>query len=271
MTRIVAVVPARMGSTRFPGKPLAPLLGRPMVEHVVRRASMCEALDAVYVATCDEEIRAAVEAFGGGVLMTSPAHERASDRVAEAAERFEADIVLMIQGDEPSVTPFMIAAAVEPLLKDSSVACVNLVRRIGSREEYLDRNTIKVVMNARGEALYFSRAPIPSADFERDFSGAASTPVFKQVCVIPFRRERLREFARLPPTPLERAESVDMLRFVEHGRTVRLVETEEETHAVDTPEDLRRVERLMKDDPLLPRYDETLCGARGFGDEGARV
>ena len=155
----------------------------------------------------------------------------------------------------------MIAAAVEPLLKDSSVACVNLVRRINSREEYFDRNTIKVVMNARGDALYFSRAPIPSADFARDSSGGAGAPVFKQVCVIPFRRERLREFARLPPTPLERAESVDMLRLVEHGLGVRLVETGEDTHAVDTPEDLRRVERLMKDDPLLRRYAERFGGA----------
>src|SRR5215212_2725887 len=118
----VAVVPARMGSSRFPGKPLAPLLGRPMVEHVVRRAAMCDLLDAVYVATCDEEIRAAVEGFGGEVLMTSAAHERASDRVAEAAERSEADIVVMIQGDEPLVTPHMIAAAVAPLLEDASVS-----------------------------------------------------------------------------------------------------------------------------------------------------
>jgi 3-deoxy-manno-octulosonate cytidylyltransferase (CMP-KDO synthetase) len=287
MTRIVAVVPARMGSSRFPGKPLAPLLGRPMVEHAVRRTSMCEALDDVYVATCDEEIRRAVEGFGGKVLMTSAAHERASERVAEAAEGFEADVVLMIQGDEPMVTPGMVAAAVEPLLKDSSVGCVNLVRRISSREEYFDRNTIKVVMDARGDALYFSRAPIPSAGFARDSSSgpgasaAGVVPVFKQVCVIPFRRERLREFARLPQTPLERAESVDMLRLVEHGLHVRLVETFEDTHAVDTPEDLRRVERLMKDDPLLRRYGEARAGAGAcasgdagaglFGDAGGRV
>jgi 3-deoxy-manno-octulosonate cytidylyltransferase (CMP-KDO synthetase) len=261
MTRIVAVVPARMGSSRFPGKPLAPLLGRPMVEHVFRRASMCGALDDVYVATCDGEIKAAVEAFGGRVLMTSPAHERASDRVAEAAESIEADIVVMIQGDEPMATPGMIAAAAEPLLKDSSAACVNLVRRIGSREEYFDRNTIKAVMNARGDALYFSRAPIPSAAFAGDPPGGATAPVFKQVCVIPFRRELLREFARLPPTPLERAESIDMLRLIEHGLGVRLVETEEDAHAVDTPEDLRRVERLMKDDPLLRRYAGRAGGA----------
>src|SRR5215207_8654944 len=116
--RVVAVIPARMGSSRFPGKPLAPLLGRPMVEHVVRRAAMCDLLDAVYVATCDEEIRAAVERFGGEVIMTSAAHERASDRVAEAAVGFEAEVIVMIQGDEPMVTPRMITASVAPLFED---------------------------------------------------------------------------------------------------------------------------------------------------------
>jgi 3-deoxy-manno-octulosonate cytidylyltransferase (CMP-KDO synthetase) len=261
MERVVAVIPARMGSSRFPGKPLAPLLGRPLIEHVLRRASMCERLDAVYVATCDEEIRAAVEGLGGEVLMTSAAHERASDRVAEAAERLEADIFVMIQGDEPMVTPEMIDAAVAPMFEDSSVACVNLARRIVTREEYVDPNTIKVVMNTCGDGLYFSRSPIPALDFARDTSSGASVhaPVFKQVCVIPFRRESLREFARLPPTPLERTESIDMLRVIEHGGRVRLVLTEVDTHAVDTPEDLRLVESLMKDDPLLRRYGEPVA------------
>lgn len=254
MSRIVAVIPARMGSSRFPGKPLAPLLGRTMVEHVFRRASLCASLASVYVATCDEEIRAAVEGFGGSVLMTSAAHERASDRVAEAAEGFDSDIVLMIQGDEPLITPAMLDAAVAPLLRDPSVGCVNLARRIESREEYLDRNTIKVVADARGDALYFSRSPIPDLGPSPDFARDGRPPVFKQVCVIPFRRDFLRRFARLPPTPLERAESIDMLRAVEHGLRVRLVETEADTHAVDTPEDLRLVEALMKEDPLARRY-----------------
>lgn len=263
MRRVVAVIPARMGSSRFPGKPLAPLLGRPMLEHVVRRAAACDMLDAVYVATCDEEIRAVVEGFGGAVLMTSAAHERASDRVAEAAEAFEADVVVMIQGDEPMVTPAMIKAAVAPLREDPAVACVNLARRLTGREEYFDRNTIKVVMNVRGDALYFSRAAIPADAFPPG-PAAALPPVFKQVCVIPFRRDFLREFARLPPTPLERAESIDMLRVIEHGGRVRLVETEAETHAVDTPEDLRLVERLMADDPLVPLYGGGMTrGGRG--------
>lgn len=256
LRRVVAVIPARMGSSRFPGKPLATLLGRPMVEHVLRRAAMCDLLDAFYVATCDEEIRAEVERLGGEVIMTSAGHERASDRVAEAAERFEAEVVVMIQGDEPMVTPSMIEASVAPLFEDASVSCVNLARRIDRREDYLDRNTIKVVSNVRGDALYFSRAPIPEGAFAHE-APEVSPRVFKQVCVISFRRDFLREFARLPQTPLERAESIDMLRAIEHGRPVRLVEIEEETHAVDTPEDLRVVEALLEQDPLVRLYDET--------------
>jgi 3-deoxy-manno-octulosonate cytidylyltransferase (CMP-KDO synthetase) len=253
MDRIVAVIPARLGSSRFPGKPLAHICGQPMIEHVVRRAMLCDLLDAVYVATCDDEIRAVVEGFGGNVLMTSSAHERASDRVAEAATHIEADIVVMIQGDEPMITPGMIEAAVAPMLQDSSVMCVNLACRITGREEYIDPNTIKVVTNVHGDGLYFSRAPIPAIGFSGDL-GEGRPPVFKQVCVIPFRRDFLREFARLPPTPLERAESIDMLRLIEHGHRVRLVEITVGTHAIDTPDDLRLVEALMKDDPLVRLY-----------------
>jgi len=229
-----------------------------MIEHVVRRAMMCYLLDAVYVATCDEEIRDVVVGFGASVIMTSVAHERASDRVAEAAETLEADIVVMIQGDEPMITPGMIASAVAPLIRDPSVECVNLTRRIVSREEYVDRNTIKVVMNVHGDALYFSRAPIPALDF----ASVERHPVFKQVCVVPFRRDFLREFARLPQTTLERAESIDMLRVVENGGRVRMVETEIDTHAVDTIEDLRFVESIMKDDPLILRYGVSRVEAR---------
>jgi len=266
MVRIVAVIPARMGSSRFPGKPLAPLLGRPMIEHVVQRATMCEQLEAVYVATCDDEIRNVVEGFGGKVIMTSAAHERASDRVAEAVEVIEAgaggsfhgsDIVLMIQGDEPMITAEMIEAAFTPMLNDETVSCVNLVRRVFAYEEFVDPNTIKVVMNSAGDALYFSRTPVPSISRTKDLPSSVSgrlpldfahagSAVFKQVCVIPFRRNFLREFARLSPTPLEQAESIDMLRVLEHGGRVRLVETDVDTHAVDTPEDLHLVEALMK-------------------------
>ena len=240
--RIVTIIPARMGSSRFPGKPLAPLQGRTMIEQVWRAAAMCASAAETYVATCDQEIKQVVESFGGQVIMTSPLHERASDRVAEAAEHISADIVIMVQGDEPLITPEMIVTTVAPMLDDCSIDCTNLIRRINDPAEYMDPNTVKVVMDSKNDALYFSRAPIPAIDS----SELASVPVYKQVCVIPFRRTFLSEFTRLKPTALEGAESIDMLRALEHGHRVRLVETQMETHAVDTPEDLRLVETLLE-------------------------
>lgn len=242
MDRIIAVIPVRMASSRFPGKPLARLHGLTMLEHVFRRAKLCSQLDDVYVATCDEEIRNTAETFGARVIMTSAAHERATDHVAEAVEHVAADIVVMIQGDEPMITPQMIHAALEPIQSDASVSCVNLVHRITSQQEFLDPNTIKVVADVNDNALYFSRSPIPHLNFE-----ATTTKVFKQVCVIPFMRRCLQEFSGLPPTPLERAESIDMLRLLENGRSVRLVETMTATHSVDTPADLQLVATMMKD------------------------
>lgn len=241
-----------MNSSRFPGKPLASLLERPMVEHVFRRTAMCELLDSVYVATCDEEIRDVIEKIGGRTIMTSFKHERATDRVAEAAEHLMADIILMIQGDEPMITPQMITDALNPMIADSSIKCVNLVQRIADENEFTDLNTIKVVMNTRGKGLYFSRNPIPAVNF----ATTENLCIYKQVCVIPFRKDFLHKFTRLPPTPLERAESIDMLRAVEHGYQIHLVETETHTHAVDTPDDLMLVESLMNEDPLISLYQE---------------
>lgn len=218
-----------------------------MIEHVFRAAKLCDVLDAVYVATCDQDIRKTVEGFGGNAIMTSSGHERASDRVAEAADLIDAaagqtsDIVVMLQGDEPMIKAEMITAAVAPMLAHPGVQCVNLVRRIVSRKHYEDPNTIKVVMNNQSEALYFSRAAIPSFELISEENIAS----YKQVCVIPFRRQFLREFSRMRPTPLEQIESIDMLRALEHGHKVHLVETEIDTHAVDSIEDLRLVESLM--------------------------
>jgi len=249
MERVVSVIPVRMESSRFPGKPLARLRGLTMVEHVFRRAKLCAQLDEVYVATCDDEIRAVAQGFGAAVIMTSAKHQRATERVAEAAEHFASDIIVMIQGDEPMITPEMVAASLAPLQSDQSISCTNLVHRIDSDREFLDPNAIKVVTDLKGDALYFSRSPIPKVDFQR-----SNPKVFKQVCVIAFRRECLLEFARLQPTPLEIAESIDMLRLLEHRRSVRLVETQAPTQSVDTPADLERVELLMHDDALLRRY-----------------
>jgi 3-deoxy-manno-octulosonate cytidylyltransferase (CMP-KDO synthetase) len=249
--KIVAVIPARMGSTRFPGKPLGLILGRPMIEHVYRRSAMCTALDDVFVATCDQEIMDAVKAFGGKPLMTSTRHQRASDRVAEAAKNFSADIIVMVQGDEPMTYPEMIEQSIAPFRGgDSGIACVNLTTRITSKAEFEDRNTIKVVIDSQGFAVYMSREPIPT----RHIKAFDQIPAFKQVCIIPFTAGSLQEFIRLSPTPLEVAESIDMLRFIEHGRKVKMVETPYSTHAVDTPEDLQLVEGLLQKDPLTRKY-----------------
>ena len=248
--RVVAVIPARMGSSRFPGKPLAPILGLPMVEHVRLRVAMCESLDAVYVATCDREIYDATERFGGQAVMTSTAHERASDRVAEVAQSMDADIFVLVQGDEPMTLPEMIDRAVEPMLEDQDIQCVNLSKRIESEKEWQDPNTIKVVTDIEGNALYFSRQPIPTDHI----LGRDQIPLLKQVCIIPFRRDVLLTYAELEPTPLEQSESIDMMRFLEHGYKVRMVETDFDTYAVDTPQDLARVEEMMRTDELTQRY-----------------
>ena len=249
--KIVAIIPARMGSSRFPGKPLAPILGCPMIEHVYRRAMMCQGLDEVYVATCDAEIFESVESFGGRAIMTASTHERASDRVAEAAADLEVDVVVMIQGDEPMTHPQMIADSLAPFHSgDPDIACVNLTARITNQKEFEDPNTIKVVMDGAGFALYMSREPIPT----RQIQNFDRIPAFKQVCIIPFTAAALQEFSRLSPTPLEIAESVDMMRFIEHGRKVKMVETSFATHAVDTPADLTYVEGLLAQDPLTQKY-----------------
>ncbi len=243
--KIVAIIPARMGSSRFPGKPLASILGKPMIEHVYRRVAMCAKLDATVIATCDEAIRASAEAFGAAVIMTSDRHERASDRVAEAARQLDADVIVMVQGDEPMISPDMIDAALAPFLAGDRVGCVNLSRRVHSEEEYENPNTIKVVSDVHANAMYMTRAPVPTLAK----SGIADTLVCKQVCVIVFTREELETYTRLAPTPLEQYESIDMLRLMEHGRPVRMVPTGRDTLAVDCPEDLTRVEEAVTSGP----------------------
>jgi len=216
-----------------------------MIGHVYERVVRNELLLTTAVATCDREISEYICALGGMAVMTSNVHERASDRCAEALEHLEKqngvkyDIVVMVQGDEPMIHPAMISEAVQPMISDRAIKVVNLMGRIKTNSEFEDNNCIKVVVDLDGNALYFSRQPVPWR------SKHAKVAMFKQVCVIPFRRDFLLEYARLAPTPLEIAESVDMMRVLEHGIRVRMVLTEHDSHAVDTPDDLARVERLM--------------------------
>jgi 3-deoxy-manno-octulosonate cytidylyltransferase (CMP-KDO synthetase) len=244
--KILALIPARMGSSRFPGKPMAPILGKPMIGHVYERVAKSPLLDVTAVATCDQEIFDYIESIGGVAVMTGDQHERASDRCAEALNKLEQangtryDVVVMVQGDEPMTHPDMIAEAVQPLLDDPTVQVVNLLGEISDVAEFEDRNCIKVVCDLNRNALYFSREPIPTR------CKVDEIPMGKQVCIIPFRRDFLLEYTRLAPTPLEIAESVDMMRVLEHGMKVRMAPTRHSTQAVDTLEDLKKVERLMQ-------------------------
>lgn len=244
--KILALIPARMGSSRFPGKPMAPILGKPMIGHVFERVAQSPLLTHTAVATCDQEIFDYVESIGGMAVMTSDEYERASDRCAEALLKLESkyqikyDIVVMVQGDEPMTHPDMIAEAVQPLIDHPEVMVVNLLGKIKDTAEFEDRNCIKVVCDLNLNAMYFSREPIPTR------CKVDSIPMGKQVCVIPFRRDFLLEYTRLAPTPLEIAESVDMMRVLEHGMRVRMASTIHDTQAVDTPDDLKKVERLMQ-------------------------
>ena len=253
--RKVAIIPARMASSRFPGKPMALIHGLPMIGHCLHRVQMCEELDETYVATCDVEIASYIESIGGMAIMTADTHQRASDRAAEAMLAVEkmtgkrTDILIMVQGDEPMDTPQMISDAIAPMQDDPSINVVNLMGKIESLEEFEDPNTVKVVVDQSGHALYFSREPIPSRK-----KGVDTVPMLKQICVIPFRRDYLLKFNSLAEMPLESIESVDMMRVLEHGDTVKMVLTDEPSFGVDTPADLVLAEKTMANDHLMSMY-----------------
>jgi len=253
--RILAIIPARMASSRFPGKPMALIHGMPMIGHCYCRVQRCQALSDTYVATCDREIFDYIESIGGKAIMTADTHERASDRAAEAMLKIEeqtgerTDILVMVQGDEPMDTPQMISEALAPMLADERIDVVNLVSPISSTDEFEDPNTVKVVIDSSGNALYFSREPIPSRK-----KWSEEVPMQKQVCVIPFRRDYLLKFNSTPETPLEKIESVDMLRVLESGAKVRMIPTSYPSIGVDTPQHLERVAELMREDTLMKDY-----------------
>lgn len=252
---VAAVIPSRMGSTRYPGKPLCDIHGMSMIEHVYRRTRMSDAVDGTYVATPDQEIKEETESFGGEAIMTG-SHPRATDRVAEAAEDLDADIVVVMQGDEPLVYPDMLDAAIAPVRDEDDVKVTNLAKPVPNEEEYRDPNNVLTVVDEDWNALYFSRSPIPHIH-EGTFEDA---PVYHQVCVIPFEREFLFEFTDMAETELEQTESIDMLRLLENGYDVRMVETERDTYPVDTPEDHEKVNEMMTSDSLYEKYQ----GASGI-------
>jgi 3-deoxy-manno-octulosonate cytidylyltransferase (CMP-KDO synthetase) len=251
----IAIIPARLNSSRFPGKPMKNILGMPMIGHCYIRTSFCKDLSDTYVATCDKEVYDYILSIGGKAVMTDIKHERASDRAAEAMLKIEKmtdkkiDIVVMVQGDEPMVTPRMISDAITPLLEHNEINVVNLMSNINSIKEFEDPNEVKVVVDKFNNAMYFSREPIPSRK-----KGSQQTSMLKQVCIIPFRRDYLLKFNNTHETLAEIIESIDMMRIIENGEKVKMVMTQENSFSVDTQQDLFRVEKMMRSDVLIKKY-----------------
>jgi 3-deoxy-manno-octulosonate cytidylyltransferase (CMP-KDO synthetase) len=238
--QVVAVIPARFASTRFPGKPLADIDGRPMIEHVYRLVAASPAVSRVVVATDDLRIATRVTDFGGKVRLTRADHKTGMDRLAEVIASLECDIVVNVQGDEPLLDSRAIAEVVAPFV-DASVQMTTLYRRINDAAELANPNVVKVVLDRAGFALYFSRAPIP---FARD-PRAGWPPLYKHIGLYAYRRSALLVLATLEQTPLERAESLEQLRALEHGIRIKAVETQYDSIGVDTPADLEQVRRLL--------------------------
>jgi 3-deoxy-manno-octulosonate cytidylyltransferase (CMP-KDO synthetase) len=241
--RVAVVIPARYGSRRFPGKPLAPLRGRPLIQHVIELAKEAALPSRVVVATDDARIAAAAEEVGAEVRITSPAHPSGTDRVAEAARDLGEEILVNVQGDEPCVPPSAIDRAAQPLLADKAVDMVTLAHIVDA-EAARDPNAVKVVCDRQSNALYFSRLPIP---FIRDRADVHSLPVYlRHVGVYAYRRDVLFKLAEVPPTPLAQAESLEQLRALEHGFTIRVQRVDWTAHGVDTPADLERAEAYLQ-------------------------
>ncbi|MDP6620063.1 MAG: 3-deoxy-manno-octulosonate cytidylyltransferase [Nitrospinota bacterium] len=264
---VLCVIPARWGSSRFPGKPLAEMAGHPMIEHVYRRAQAAAGISKTLVATDDDRIAEAVAAFGGEVRMTRPDHPSGTDRVAEVAGGEDGDgyeVVVNVQGDEPLIHPEDIAAAVAPLLQDPGLEMSTLAVPLGGAEDFLDPNVVKVVVGEAGNALYFSRVALP---YMRDQLKGAMPPAsalesawvslpcrpLKHLGLYAYRRDWLLRLAGLPPSPLEESERLEQLRALEEGAWISVVEVAHDSLGVDVPNDLTR---LMSDSALRAALEE---------------
>lgn len=244
--KILLLIPARMGSSRFPGKPLVKILNKtPMIGFIYNNIKNSKVIRNSYVATCDEEICNYIKSINGNYVMTSKKHERASERCSEALIKIEKklkikfDIVTMLQGDEPLISLKMIEKGIIPLINDKNVNVTNLISKIYTKDEFIDKNCIKVVFDKNLNALMFSRNPIPSKNYKKYYG-------FKQVCSISFRRNFLIKYLRMKETTLEKLESIDMLRVLENGFPVKLVEIKGKIQSVDTKKDLIKVNKILQ-------------------------
>jgi len=244
--KVVAIIPARYASTRLPGKPLADIAGKPMVWRVYEQAMKARLIEEVWVATDDVRVYDAVKAEGGNALMTSPEHPSGTDRLAEAAENIIADIYVNVQGDEPMLPPGMIDEAVAPMLDYPALNMCTVARETSDPYEMTDPAVVKVVMDEVGNALYFSRSPIP---FHRDLWGGPlyinGGSCYKHIGLYVYRRDFLFRYAKFAPTALEQKEKLEQLRALGHGEKIKVVVTKHESIGVDTPEDLEKVRGIL--------------------------
>jgi 3-deoxy-manno-octulosonate cytidylyltransferase (CMP-KDO synthetase) len=252
--KIAAVIPARYGSTRFEGKPLADILGKPMIQHVYEGVSQSKLIDEIIVATDDQRILEVVQRFGGRAVMTSPDHTTGSDRVAEVARKLKPEIIVNVQGDEPLIKSSTIDKAIRPLLTDKTISISTLMTRIDEVKDWLNPHIVKVVVDQKNFALYFSRSPIP---FPRDlhlerlesnpFGTKRPLPkrVFKHIGVYVYPRNFLLKFSKMKPTPLEKLEKLEQLRALENGYRIKLTAVDYEPICVDTPDDLEKVVEFL--------------------------
>jgi 3-deoxy-manno-octulosonate cytidylyltransferase (CMP-KDO synthetase) len=251
-----AVIPARYASQRLPGKLLLPLAGKPIIQHVWERAGSCPVVDEVIVATDDARIAEAVAAFGGRAVMTSPDHASGTDRIAEALAGLDTQIAVNVQGDEPLIDPATIAATVVPLLRDRSVCMATACTAFRSVDELFDPNCVKVILNTEGNAVYFSRLPIPfireaGPDWTRFREHLDAHPLllknyYKHLGIYAYQTDFLKIFVNLPGSSLERLERLEQLRAIEHGYTIRVIEVPDDSVGVDTEADYRRVRTLLE-------------------------
>jgi 3-deoxy-manno-octulosonate cytidylyltransferase (CMP-KDO synthetase) len=231
--KIAIIIPARYASTRFPGKPLADINGKPMIQHVYERAKLSN-VDSVIIATDDERIEKAVKAFNGNVMLTGE-HKTGTDRIAEVASKIDADIIINVQGDEPLIHPETINLTLQPLLDNPDLLVTNAVEHMSSKEDINDINNVKSVIDANSNILYFSRLAIPNNH----------TTTFKQLGLYAFRKQFLFQFSKWEQTPLEKIERVEMLRALENGQVVKATVTPHKSVSVDLPEDLEKVKAIL--------------------------
>jgi len=249
VNKIVGIIPARMASSRLPGKPLIDLLGFTMIEHVWRRSKLCEKINEIYIATCDMEIKKKAEDFGAKVIMTDSSHEMCMDRVVEAASKIKFDVVIVIQGDEPLINPSLLSTAIDTLLQNNRYTATTLAQKITDPKEINDPNRVKMVWNKNKEVLYISREAIPSSKKYQN-----KIDYFKMVCVYVMYYDFLMKFNKLKCSNIENIESIDMLRIVDNGYSLGVKVVEANIMNIDVLSDVPIVKKILKKDKIFKKY-----------------